>query len=224
VTGEPPAARIEQLAREAQQNWGSAYGRFAGVVSRFELRRGAEIGVAFGGHAESLLRESATELLYGVDPYAHAEGYDDPMNLPQDDFDALHDFTLRRLAAFGERFRLLRTDSISAAARVDAPLDYVYIDAVHTCEGVWSDVSTWAPLIRAGGIVGGHDYGHVDFPGVKRAVDEFCSRTGSELSEAGEGVWWTRLERPVDRDAVGHFHCRRSVGERVSRHLRALRG
>jgi hypothetical protein len=208
MVAEDSAARVRQMAREADEGWGPAYGRFAAIVARFDLKVGAEIGVAFGGHAESLLRETSTELLYGIDPYEYVEGYADPTNLPQDEFDALHDFVLRRLATFGDRFRLLRTTSLSAAAEIEGTLDYVYVDAVHTCEGVWQDLKAWGPRLRTGSVLGGHDYGHPDFPGVGRAVDELCRRADLELHEEGAGVWWVRLSKPLSELEIGDFDCR----------------
>lgn len=208
------------MAKHADQGWGIAYGRFAAVVSRLDLRRGAEIGVAFGGHAESLLRSSQTDLLYGVDPYLHQPSYDDPTNLSQPEFDAMHAFTVRRLAPYGDRFRLVRELSRVAAAEMDGDLDYVYIDAVHTCAGVWDDLLAWAPLVVDGGVIGGHDYGHPDHPGVGLAVDEFCRRTSCELNEEGEGVWWTRVRGRLNAQSLGSFDCRRSLSDRLARFVR----
>jgi hypothetical protein len=56
-------------------------------------------------------------------------------------------------------------------------LDFVYIDGLHTYEGVREDIALWLPKIRPGGCIGGHDYRVYGIcaawtKGVSRAVDE----------------------------------------------------
>jgi len=158
-----------------------------------KLKSGVEVGVAFGGHSEAILKQTQVQRLVGVDSYSHREGYDDPMNLSQPAFDAMHQRTTQRMDPFGKRFSLLRKDSPQAAKVFDDQLfDFVYLDADHSHDGVWRDLCAWAPKVRVGGIIAGHDYGHGDFPGVKRAVDRFIDRFGWQIHEEGEGVWWAR--------------------------------
>ncbi len=47
--------------------------------------------------------------------------------------------------------------------------DFVYIDGLHTYEGVNNDIKNYKGLIVPGGFLAGHDY---EFDGVKLAVDE----------------------------------------------------
>lgn len=51
-------------------------------------------------------------------------------------------------------------------------LDVVYVDGLHTYEGVVLDIRLWLPKIKKGGFIAGHDYGSKHHPGVKKAVDE----------------------------------------------------
>lgn len=190
--------KIAAHAEAAGQSWGSAYGKFAKVIKSRSLKVGVEIGVAFAGHAESLLDGTGVELLYGVDPYKHMRSYDDPMNLPQKEFDVLYKFVLNRMSKFGKRYFHIRGYTQDAKRVVTSPIDFVYIDADHSYEGVWNDIIAWYPLIRNGGIIGGHDYGHTNFPGVKQAIDEFFRRFDWEIHEEGDGVWWVeKKEVPV---------------------------
>jgi hypothetical protein len=182
---------VAHLAAAAEEGaWGLAYGRFASVVKQRELKRGVEVGVAYGGHAASVLRDTNVEHLWLVDPYRHQAKYDDPINVNQQQFDRIYEFTLSRLAHFGQRVTLLRNTSEEAASLVPDGIDFVYIDAIHTCAAVWGDLWRWGRKVRAGGILGGHDYGHSDFPGVKTAVDVFSKRVGWPVHELGETVWW----------------------------------
>lgn len=47
--------------------------------------------------------------------------------------------------------------------------DMVFIDADHRYEAVHADILAYLPLVKPGGIIGGHDFG---WPGVNRAVTE----------------------------------------------------
>jgi hypothetical protein len=54
---------------------------------------------------------------------------------------------------------LLRLTSTEAAVTVpDRSLDFVYIDANHAEEFVREDLVAWAPKVRSGGCLCGHDY------------------------------------------------------------------
>jgi hypothetical protein len=37
--------------------------------------------------------------------------------------------------------------------------DLVYIDGIHTLEGVWFDIQNYKNIIKSGGFICGHDYG-----------------------------------------------------------------
>lgn len=54
----------------------------------------------------------------------------------------------------------------------NAAWDVVFIDAMHTYEGVRDDIARWWPHVKPGGVLCLHDYGHDAFPGVKQAADE----------------------------------------------------
>jgi glycosyltransferase involved in cell wall biosynthesis len=61
-----------------------------------------------------------------------------------------------------------------ASKNIDDSLDVVYIDAVHTYEAVKTDMPIWYPKVKIGGYLCGHDYDANTFPGVFKAVNEFC--------------------------------------------------
>ena len=70
----------------------------------------------------------------------------------------------RSFALPGQALHLLRADSHAAAtleavtARLrGAPLDFLFIDADHTYEGVKRDFEMYAPLVRPGGLIAFHD-------------------------------------------------------------------
>lgn len=88
---------------------------------------------------------------------------------------------------FEPRVQFIRNVTHKAAASVpDNSLDLVFIDAQHTYENVKEDIHDWAPKLKDGGVMGGHDLYDKVFPGVRKAVEE----TGLEY-EAGPGhTWW----------------------------------
>ena len=103
-----------------------------------------------------------------------------------------------RYAPFYPQFRMLKMNSEEAAALFpkrffpDGYFDFVYIDADHTYEMVKKDVNLWLPLVKKGGIIGGHDYGFPDevcrYGGVQKAVDE-CFETDRIKVYKNQGVW-----------------------------------
>lgn len=186
---------LTDLIQRYEGAWSTGYDTFPALVHKLGLRTGAEVGVAFGGHAGAILERGGVDKLFGVDRYQHAQGYDDPMNLTQPVFDRLAQRVVERLAPFGERFELIRTDSEKGAERFeDGVLDFVYLDADHSETGVANDLCHWSAKVREGGIIAGHDYGHRDFPGVKRAVDRYFARFGWPVHELGNGVWYVQRQ------------------------------
>lgn len=71
--------------------------------------------------------------------------------------------------------------TLEAAARVpDGWADFVFIDAGHSYDAVKEDIRLWAPKVRAGGWLGGHDYSQA-YCGVIVAVQEAFGDRGVRL-------------------------------------------
>lgn len=181
---------------QADKSWGDLYYHvIPELINRLDLKSGIELGVAFGGHAESILEKTKIEKLYGVDYYMESTNSTDnfywesvPYN--QNDYDNMFNFTSNRLLKFGDRFSLIRDKTDSALGRITGDLDFVFIDALHTYEGVLNDLETWYDKIRSGGLISGHDYNHPNFPGVTKAVDEFVLSKKVDLIECDGHVWY----------------------------------
>ena len=79
----------------------------------------------------------------------------------------------------------------------DDSLDFVYIDGAHDLESVRADIAAWAPKVRPGGFIGGHDYhsnAGSDFH-VQTAVDEFFAAGGAYgLQLFGDTSWVGRIK------------------------------
>lgn len=149
------------------------------------LGEGVEVGVQRGCFSEYILNNWKGRALYSVDAYKcfPKTEYWDVSNVAQDEQDRIYEEARNRLSCFGKRSRIIRQLSTEAAKEFkERQLDFVYLDAIHSYEGVVEDLCVWHPKVRVGGIFGGHDYldGEVGGTlfGVKQAVDEFAEKHG----------------------------------------------
>jgi len=142
-----------------------------------QFTRGAEIGVEQGEYSEVLCRANPRLLLLGVDAWRAYRGYRE--HVTQAKLDRFYEQTARRLAGYS--VRLLRMFSVDAARLVPvASLDFVYLDANHTRAHVEADIAAWAPKVRSGGLLAGHDYcrrKRMDY-GVIEAVQAYAAARG----------------------------------------------
>jgi Methyltransferase domain len=140
------------------------------------LGEGVEVGVAYGNNAEVILSQWQGKLLHGVDPYVTYEGWID--STADLDMNLLRNCCLKQLNT--PRFKLHQLTSEQAAPLFpDQSLDFVYIDANHAYAFVLADMKRWAPKVRPGGLLCGHDFWEGDDPihsqliGVAPAVRQF---------------------------------------------------
>ena len=162
---------------------------------------GAEIGVFAGEMSAALLtRDDLT--LYMVDSWAgsgadyHGDSGDFHATLSQAAQDRYHERAKEVVRFAGERAKIIRKASNEACYDIpDASLDFVFIDADHSYHGAKADILSWAPKVKPGGILGGHDYENTDFPkfGVTRAVDEFSKMTGWPVELGENFTWFTKI-------------------------------
>ena len=144
--------------------------------------------------SEAILKNTDVETLIGIDRYQHVGNYRDGMNFPQEKYDRLYLQVVERLAPFGKRFQLLRMSTSEAADVVQNDLDFIYIDADHSFSGVWQDLMSWYPKVRALGIVSGHDYTSKAHTGVRKAVDLFFQTLNLQVNLCRDGVWWVEKQ------------------------------
>jgi hypothetical protein len=134
-----------------------------------ELLVGAEIGSFQGESAEILLSTGRFRTLYCVD--AWTDGYDAT--------DAASYQASQAEAAFDRRFRfeprIVKVKGLSrdVAELVPGGLDFLYIDGCHLPEAVRQDLELYAPKVRRGGVLAGHDYDREKYPGLCGVVDEW---------------------------------------------------
>jgi hypothetical protein len=190
---------IRAIDDETKATWGRSHAVFLLILQSINPASGAEIGVAFGRNAESILSNTSVEQLYLIDPYRYRPGYDDITNVSQDTFERLLAYARARTARFGDRAQFIRSFSSELAASWNKPpLDFVFIDADHSYDAVRADVLGWLPHVRDGGIVAGHDYGYPETPDVAKAVHSVFDPMQWPVHDAGETVWYVEKRRDKD--------------------------
>lgn len=86
------------------------------------------------------------------------------------------------------------TSSWAAASFQDASIDFIFVDGAHDYASVHSDLVTWLPKLKAGGIMGGHDVG---FPGVDKAVWEILPDAQRYRGRTSGSTWVWRKPVPT---------------------------
>jgi len=119
---------------------------------------GCECGVAEGYFSADLL-EAGVAKLYSVDNWGTIEGIRGDGNFPQEWHDKNYEDAKKRLERFGDRSVILKGMTVEMANKVlDNSLDLLYLDAGHSYESVFNDLTAWYPKVKVGGIIASHDY------------------------------------------------------------------
>lgn len=177
--------------------------RARAVVERLPdgLVTGVEVGVHDGRMSAHLLRLHSGLTLYMVDNWRawedqpeHYRATGDPRaRLSAAQQEAVLDRALAVTDAYRERRRFWCRDSVEAAALIDdASLDFAFIDADHSYEGVRADIRAWLPKVKPGGLLCGHDWSAA-FPGVVRAVSEAAERHAWTVEMGRDSTWFVRV-------------------------------
>jgi hypothetical protein len=133
----------------------SRHGGLTTLWRELGYRVGVEVGTEQGKFAEEICRDNPGVLLTCVDPYQAYDRYE--QHQTQDKLDRFYGEAKARLAPHG--VHIMRRPSVEAAALFEhESLDFVFIDANHAYEYVRDDIAAWAPVVRRGGMVAGHDY------------------------------------------------------------------
>lgn len=179
---------IKFMSDGAELGWGNTYYHvIPGLINKYHLKVGAEIGVAYGGHSEAILKNTKVEKLYSVDPYQPDWDGTDGYTLPNTgekftltEYEELYLHALHRTRKYEDRSVFLRCTGHEAFAIIQDKLDFVFIDAKHTYENLYTDLFLWSKKVRKGGIIAWHDYGHESYPGIKRAADHWFNEVNQE--------------------------------------------
>lgn len=128
------------------------------IIKKYPHKKGAELGVLTGENAVSLLNSlPGLEKLYCVDKWGNA--------------DRMIEY-IKNIKPYQKRVKTLWMRSSEAHVFVEnRSLDFVFIDASHAYTSVITDIVCWAPKVKIGGIVSGHDYIDYKAKGEKSTYD-----------------------------------------------------
>jgi hypothetical protein len=161
---------------------------------------GAEIGVAGGEHSLSILQTLDVKKLYCIDPYTIYIDYEEGkahFGVDQASIEDTEKRAHKLLADREEKITWIRKLSSDAINEIRDELDFCYIDGNHEKKFVLEDIKNYYPLVKMGGVIGGHDFyngyqkSHDD---VVEAVIEFAAANKLTLKlELPD--WWIIKDR-----------------------------
>lgn len=132
------------------------------LVRMLGFRHGAEIGVWRGAYSALFCEAHPSLHMLCVDPWQPHQAWLDTKNKlgPEEGakfIEEAYQMARARLAPLNAT--IVRKFSTEAAREVpDRSLDFIFIDGNHVYDAVLEDLEAWAPKVRSGGLVSGHDY------------------------------------------------------------------
>ena len=151
------------------------------IITDNQYYVGAELGILYGDTYMYLLQNCPDLKLIGIDAGMNdrkwkaieATTTEELLSFPPGEHHIkLVEWAKEFNKIFPDRPRaVIRRDFTRHAAKYyrDQSLDFIFIDASHDYDSVLEDIKIWAPKVRKGGLISGHD---INDPAVKKAVDE----------------------------------------------------
>lgn len=158
------------------------------LINKHDWRYGAELGLWDGRTFLKLLAACPKLHMVGVDFWQDSPGYtgtDKDGNVWNHN---KHEVTVREaIKPNADRVTLLKMSTIEAANYVEnGSLDFVFIDADHSTEGVLADIAAWQLKLKSNGTLLGHD---INWPSVKEAVLKVY---GDNYDVLPDNVWMAK--------------------------------
>lgn len=135
----------------------------------------AEVGVNVGAFSKMILEHTNPKELHLIDVWAQIGVIGSSSAPDRDNLDRLRGVSAVFQPAIKEG-RVVIHQGLSTRVLggfSDRYFDWLYVDADHSYKGCLGDLLAAERKVRIGGRMSGHDYGP-GFPGVLRAVAEFC--------------------------------------------------
>ena len=127
---------------------------------------GVEIGTEKGMNALDILRNMNVSRLYCIDPYMMYDERGEMVSVVK----SRMRYAYNHLMCHPE-VTMIRKPSGEAYKDIIGLVDFVYIDGNHDYDFVMDDIRKYYPLIKKGGVIGGHDF-NGSYLDVIRAVDD----------------------------------------------------
>ena len=147
---------------------------------------GVEIGCDEAVTSKYLLDSLPQLKLISIDPYTV---YKDWNGTIVEDRELLYKRVMREMEPYGDRFTLIKSESGSVVnSFVEEELDFIFIDGIHTYDGVIEDCKNYYGKVKTDGLFAGHDFSVI--PDVNRAVLEFANEVGKGILTTEVDVWY----------------------------------
>jgi len=141
-----------------------------------------ELGVWFGQSmcfaGVEIINSGKPIKLHGVDCFLCGDqpSPDAPFDAPR------YSEVFRFIEPVKDVIEIVKADTHEASLNYEnESIDFLFIDANHTYEGVMQDLVDWYPKVKKGGLVCGHDYQDAPWSGLVKAVDEFLGKENFEI-------------------------------------------
>ena len=170
----------------------------------------AEIGVAKADFSRNILAHAAPARLHLIDPWIHQQRSDyahDISNVKDSEQEDRHLFVRNGLRAEIESGQVILHREYSKDACIkfsDNYFDWIYIDGLHSYQGVKEDLDNYLPKVKPDGFILGHDFANhpeataMEF-GVVKAVEEFVRTKGLAFVAMTMETWPTYvISRSMD--------------------------
>jgi len=153
---------------------------------------GIEIGVDSGTNANHICSNLDIKKLYLIDPYSSYNNMSGNGVMPSDEVGVKCYLTAKNiLNSFEDKLMWLIGLSEEMYKHVTEMVDFVYIDGNHRYAYVKKDIELYLPLIKEGGLLGGHDFKFGEESDVCRAVIETLHEKYDDLYIA-KWDWWCK--------------------------------
>jgi hypothetical protein len=149
-------------------------------LPRYPPKIVVEIGSFKGAWAYRALKQWPTAHIFCVDPWEETNIGGSSAN--DDIFDYWIETNRENL---GRRVWPLRMTSVDAGRIFETEIDFVFVDGLHTYEGLTLDLETWwTKLLPDGLLVVDNGYG-IKYQCLRNAIDDFAKDRDIELHEGG---------------------------------------
>lgn len=139
-----------------------------------------EIGSYMG---ESTLMFASTGLfstIYSIDPL---DGYEEFNEMHNYSWDFVRDEFNKNTKYFDNIVHLQDFSYNVADHFDDGSIDFIYIDGSHSEENVRRDLELYLPKLKKNGIIAGHDYLEIVWPGLVKVVDDIVGKPDEVFSD-----------------------------------------